>query len=703
MLNRLTAWFSRLSVEKVLLVLVLLFALGVRLHGIDFGLPYTIHPDEPNVVDRAVITMKTGDWNPHWFIYPSGYHYLQTGVMSLHLLWGITAGIYNSPADLPDSSHTITAAPAAYLWARGTTALFGVLTVYLAYLIGRRLYDSGAGFAAALLVALSPLHVEHSHYVTTDVPTAALCLLAMFLALQLLDQKEAARPGSVRGLAFLSGLVAGFAGGFKYNGVVVLLPLLAAIAMRTVRLGPPEEGLLSAIGRFFSPILGLTLVGVVVGYTLACPFTFADLPVFLDDLGYETHIYRFGGDEGVVRVYQVGDRFLPPWQAYAHALFKENPLAALAFLGGTIYALFRRRREDILLLLFAWGYYFFLSSYGSIFVRNVLVALPGLAVLGGVFLSASVGWLVRRSRWRLWEGRYQSLLLALLLVAIFVAPTRRLFIANIYRATSPSQRLARQWLDENVAPGEKIAAELHPVLFTGAAYPVTKVDYLSNYPLHLFVNRGYRYIVANSEYYGPEFAEQDTLPEHYAKLLDRLEPVADFAGHTQDLPGPRLTIYRVPQGALMMQYPSQVTTEPGLRLLGFDLGQRRGQGDLAYVSEQTTFQPGDIIALTLYLDTIDDLPEDYFVSVRLRNTEGRTVAWQEQPPCAGNCPTTRWISGEVVVEQVDLPTSPVLLEGTYQLELQFLRAVDKTPLPTVPPGQEGIILLTEVTVQEESP
>jgi hypothetical protein len=520
----------------------------------------------------------------------------------------------------------------------------------------------------------------------------------------LLEQNKAGRPGAVRGLAFLAGLVTGLAGGFKYNGVVVLLPLLAAIAMCTVRLGPPEEGLLSAWRPFFGPLLGLALLGVVVGYTLACPFTFADLSVFLDDLGYETHIYRFGGEEGIIRVYQVGTRSLPPWQAYAHALFKENPLAAFAFLGGTLFAFVRRRRGDILLLLFTWSYYLFLSSYGSIFVRNVLVALPGLAVLGGLFLSAGTGWVAQHLRWKLPGRFYRPLLLVLLLVAVLVAPTRRIFIANAYRATPSSQRLAREWLDEHVAPGEKVAAELHPVLFARAAYAVTPVDYLSNYPLQLFINRGYSYIVANSEYYGPAYAQQDTLPEHYARLLDQLEPVADFAGHTQDLPGPRLTIYRVPQGEFVAHFPLEVATGPGLRIRGFDLGQRRGQGDLAYVGKKSTFQPGDIVALTLYLDTIAQLPEDYVVSVRLRNAEGRTVAWQEQVPCAGKCPTSAWVPGAIVVEEVDLPTSPVLTAGTYRLELQFLRAADKTPLPAMPSGdEEGIIWLAELTFQEEAP
>lgn len=701
------------TIERLILIVILLVALAVRLYGLGFGLPYTIHPDEPNIVDRAVITIKTGDWNPHWFIYPSGYHYLQTGVLSLHLLWGIARGLYRSPADLPDSSHVITSAPAAHLWARGTTALLGMVAVLLVYLVGRRCFSrrpespgaAAAGLAGALLLALSPLHVEHSHYVTADVPTATLAVLVLLLSLQIVQDHADGLP-LPPGVPLLAGLATGVAGGFKYNGIVVLLPLLLALALRSIRLDAPERGLLSALRPLFSRDLLLALLGVALGYTLACPFTFADLPTFLDDLGYETHIYRFGGEAGIVRTYEVAGRLLPPWQAYAHALFQENAPAALAYLGGTVLALIRRRREDLLLLAFTWGYYLFLSSYGSIFVRNVLLALPGLAVLGGIFLTQAASWLVEAigtasRQWRFHSAGLRPVVLALVLVAMSIQPGRRVLAEDAHLATPTSQRQARRWLNDRARPGDKVAAELHPRLFIRVPYTVIPVDYLSNYPLSVFVNRGIDYVVANSERYGPEFAEQDTLPEHYAGLLRQMEPVADFAGHTAGQPGPRLTIYRVPQGELRPQHPLEVTAGAGLRLHGFDVGQRRGQGALSYVDGTTARQPGEILALTLYLEATAPLPADYLVSVRLQNAAGGTVAWQKGPPCAGNCPPSGWTPGEIIVDQQDLPLSPVLPAGAYHLEVRFLHPETQTPLPVPSSDLEaGWISLVEIAVSE---
>ncbi len=703
------------SVERLLLVLIILLALFLRFYGLGFSLPLTVHPDEPNVVDHAVATIKTGDWNPRWFIYPSGYHYLQVGVLSLHLLWGIARGIYSGPADLPDSSHVITAAPAAYLWARGTTALFGALSVFLVYLLGRRLSGPGAGLVGALLLAVSPLHAEHSHYVTTDVPTAALTLLAVYLAIEVLE-----RGGLGRG--FLAGLVVGLAGGFKYNAVVALLPLLLAVGLRAARREP-------AARRATLPLLAMALLGVLVGYTVACPYTFADLPTFLDDLGYETHVYRFGGEAGVIRIYEVGNLRLPPWMAYAHYLGEENLPAALAYLGGIVLALVRRRRPEMVLLSFVAGYYLFLSSYASIFVRNVLPALPALAVLGGIFLAEGARWLVERRPWKEPLSRLSGALLAhkrtgqraalsarggagllrsldgvlLLLVApaISFAPARGIYGADRYLAIPTSEVQARSWLDAHVAPGEKVAAELHPLVFMRSSYHVTPVDYLSNYPLEALVNLGYTYVVANSERYGPEFARQDTFPDYYLPLLSRLERVADFPGHTQKLPGPRLTIFRLPAGGPHPQRSLDVAAGSGLRLLGLDIGWRRGEGELSYVQAVAGLRAGESLALALYMRADAALPEDYTALLRLRAADGKVVASTEVAPCGGACPTSGWAPGQVVVVNADISLAPVLPAGAYRLELQVLRPGTRQPLPFAPAGPEaGTLALAEIALME---
>jgi hypothetical protein len=67
--------FSMRNQTKIL-VTILLIAILLRLWGIDFGLPYMYHPDEPNPIEIAQRMIKTGDLNPHWFLKPSVLIYL---------------------------------------------------------------------------------------------------------------------------------------------------------------------------------------------------------------------------------------------------------------------------------------------------------------------------------------------------------------------------------------------------------------------------------------------------------------------------------------------------------------------------------------------------------------------------------------------------------------------------------------------------
>ena len=57
---------SRRGLVALALLLILALATGLRLYGLDFGLPYLYQPDEPNKVEAAQNILKSGDLNPHY-------------------------------------------------------------------------------------------------------------------------------------------------------------------------------------------------------------------------------------------------------------------------------------------------------------------------------------------------------------------------------------------------------------------------------------------------------------------------------------------------------------------------------------------------------------------------------------------------------------------------------------------------------------
>ncbi|WP_238596534.1 ArnT family glycosyltransferase [Abditibacterium utsteinense] len=192
-------------------------ALTVRFIGSSWGLPnaarwYSYHPDESTrQIVGAVVSLLQGDFNPHFFNYPS---------LSIYATWGV----YQLLAGL---GLTTNATAPQYPWPVVRDVIFagrlfsifcGAATAPLIFLIARRLNLGKAAVLAGVLIALAPGHVQHSHFATVDVPASFFVTLCFYLTL---------RAENWRGLAWAA-LVAGLAAGTKYNaGIVVIAPLFA--------------------------------------------------------------------------------------------------------------------------------------------------------------------------------------------------------------------------------------------------------------------------------------------------------------------------------------------------------------------------------------------------------------------------------------------------------------------------------------------
>jgi len=72
----------RQLVEWLTLCGILAAAAAARLWFLTAGVPHAVGIDEPQVVDRALRILRTGDWNPHLFDYPTLVIYLNGGEAS---------------------------------------------------------------------------------------------------------------------------------------------------------------------------------------------------------------------------------------------------------------------------------------------------------------------------------------------------------------------------------------------------------------------------------------------------------------------------------------------------------------------------------------------------------------------------------------------------------------------------------------------
>ncbi|MGH9370204.1 MAG: hypothetical protein ACRD15_01590, partial [Vicinamibacterales bacterium] len=114
----------------VSLAAILIIAAALRFFALGAGVPFAVGVDEPQILHRSVIMMRTGDFNPRFFDYPGLYIYVQLATATARFMWGARAGEWHSLNEVTTDDF--------YLWGRAVTAALGTLTVWLVYLIGLR-------------------------------------------------------------------------------------------------------------------------------------------------------------------------------------------------------------------------------------------------------------------------------------------------------------------------------------------------------------------------------------------------------------------------------------------------------------------------------------------------------------------------------------------------------------------------------------
>ena len=406
-----------------IILLAMLGGLALRVAGINFCLPMEhCHPDEHWLVKPALKMLRTADFNPHNFVYPTLYIYVLLGVYGLTFLGGTSAGLWSNIRGIKTAPFLLTG--------RLTTALLGTATVGGVYVAGRRLLGREAGAVSALVLALMPLHVANSHFITTDVPAAFFCTMALVTA------AAVANEGTRRHYV-LVGLMVGFAAASKYNAGLVLINIPLAHWIN-----PRREG-------YFNGNLVRALVWVGLGFLIACPYALWDMPRFLDGVAHEIAHYRRG------HIGHQGDFNRTYYLMFLATRGFGPVLSALGLYG--LFSLLRRRRFQrghLLVLAFPLLYLLFIGGLKVRFVRNLMPMLPYLALWAGYGAVCALEdirttWpaAARVTRWKL---ALAGLVLALAL------PGSIALDETLALASKDTRLQARDWIDSNIPKGTVI-------------------------------------------------------------------------------------------------------------------------------------------------------------------------------------------------------------------------------------------------------
>lgn len=389
-------------------------ALILRLVGHKTGLPYVYNADEnAHFVPRAIGMFGHG-WNPDYFINPPAFTYV------LHVLFALKWG--TDPAEVGGA---FAADPTdAFALARAASAFLGAVAVPLTAIAAARLFeDKRIGFIAGALLAVAFLPVHYSHFALNDAPTMAP------LALALIGVAGIYRTGRTREYV-LAGAGLGLAIATKYQAGIVVVTIVAAAFVT-----PVVHNRFKGLAFAFAPML--------LAFLVANPYALLDRHQFVEDLRKQTS--TAAGSEGG------GKLGLANSSGFVYYLktftWGFGWLPTLLALGGMGALIARHRRLALVLAPAPILLFLYFGNNSRFFARWMLPMYPILAMLAAyAIVTLAV--------------RFKPRVLIPALAALALLQPLVFSVHNdVVLARDDTRMVARQWMQQHIAIGDKIVME----------------------------------------------------------------------------------------------------------------------------------------------------------------------------------------------------------------------------------------------------
>ncbi|MBI4057980.1 glycosyltransferase family 39 protein [Candidatus Microgenomates bacterium] len=406
------------------IVSILLVAAAVRIWGIGFGLPYFFHFDESTTTYTAFYSANNF-LRPDIFIHPMLLPYIMIMLFGAYYVFGFLIGKWDTTFEFFSS---YVADPTVFLLlGRFFIASVGVVSLWLVYWVGKRLYGQRIGLVAAFFLSVSFLHVQESHYIKEDVLIGFLAILAFYFTVLIV------KNGKLRNYVIM-GILLGLLGSLKYNFFILIPSIFLAQFFRKRTL---------SLSKFFDQKFLLFLLSAATVFFLLNPYLLLEwreaLPEIISQGEMTTTQWVSSGGQ-------------PVWLYYLtyHLRFGMSEPLLLLSLGGAVYLLVRRRAEDILLVATPLTFFVTLAVFGGAnFARYAVIILPHLTLIAGIMVVTFLGSLKLRSGWTL----------ALVSVVIMMPTLLRIIKFDYYLNAPDTRIIAKQWIEENIPEGTKVVNE----------------------------------------------------------------------------------------------------------------------------------------------------------------------------------------------------------------------------------------------------
>jgi len=414
----------------VIASLVLLFSLYARFKIINGSLPYIGHPDEEAITKPALRILKTGDFNPHTFIYPSLPFYLTAAAFVVGYVNSVSHGDIRDTTELGQISYPFYSPERLVFPAKMLFALLSVIGMALVGIMAYNVFPKKhLIYLPPLLLALSSLYLYQSaRYLNVDIIGTFFAVLTIIYIINKLEfdsyLPKAVLPGILCGLSIAS----------KYNYYLILIPSVLAIIFYS------KEKRLKKILLF--------LLITAITFIVCTPYSLLDFNTFLDGIAFNISHYKSG---------HLGFTETPGWPQfsyYCQALVDEYGFGFIALaLLGLFSSLISDTKKGLILVSFPLLLLINLSSLTVHFLRNILIIYVFVCVY------CAFGIILAYKHLNLWLKKIPFLashkiiqkavpVLIVTAVILIFLPIQK--IASAYDLKPDSRNLSLKWIEANV-------------------------------------------------------------------------------------------------------------------------------------------------------------------------------------------------------------------------------------------------------------
>lgn len=424
--------------QKNILISIISLGFLLRVFNLNWDSGYMFHPDERAIIMTTINLSYPSNLDVFFTIEsPLNPKFFAYGNLPIYLLkiFSDISGNFNNIFLQYGGMHIV---------GRAINAIVGTFTIFIVFLIAKRLFNNTTGLIAGFIYAIAVFPIQNSHFYTVDT-LLTFFLMISILIIDIYYKKPSAKLAAFLGISFGSALAT----------KISALPFILVIALTFVISLLKEKGHITTnlIIRRLIDISCFTIFLIII-FFITQPYVLIDFKNFIEQITTQS---KMGNDPFIFpyTLQYVGK--IPLLYETKNILFwgLGIPISILAF-AGIIYItskmLLNPRKElrKIPIITFFWITFLLTSSYAVGWMRYLLPIYPILAISSAITVNGFVRWIKKNSNDRVSR-------IALVLILIICSIWTFAFM-NIYFHKNTRVE-ATEWIINNIEPSKTIAIE----------------------------------------------------------------------------------------------------------------------------------------------------------------------------------------------------------------------------------------------------